>query len=450
MKFASIKTLKKNRKTRRNYAYRALERESLFHDTNSVDFERADKALSKFFERKLSKKEELEWALRELEYKQLTSSKDKNMKIFTKKAFNQGVKRISAESGVEIPKPSKGTWEAFRRSGASPIVSFVSLIQAKKVRRKISPEFFEAFYKQQVDLWKKAKSRYAKPLENLGINLKVLKRPQVEFIPRMESNKVKLLIPVGRPVGIRLLNRILKAIKKDKKETWKVRKMGSDDKGKIIFIQYMNPLKGTSLLLKFYSGHGKNLHKRKAPVPFITLIVPMNHFNKTLPKKINNPGMYMEYEKDILANYRKVSRMQVPLLVTKEKETLGGGKGGEVGYKEFQKIYSRVENYIEEIYKDGRDGSSKWYVENYNLGLDRALEIMLEFKDTITKETLGVKGELRKLIKLLEKDKKYIDQKEDTVAYSPAGIEFDRGPAMTDALQTIIDFVKHQIVIKSW
>lgn len=55
------------------------------------------------------------------------------MKVFTKRAFNAQVKKISAESGTPVPSPKKGTWERLRKKGISPEAAFVKVINADSV-----------------------------------------------------------------------------------------------------------------------------------------------------------------------------------------------------------------------------------------------------------------------------------------------------------------------------
>lgn len=72
MRIASHKTLRNHTRTRSRYAYNAIERECLIHDTDSEEFEKADQAMDDFENNKLSKAQELDWALRRQEYMHLT------------------------------------------------------------------------------------------------------------------------------------------------------------------------------------------------------------------------------------------------------------------------------------------------------------------------------------------------------------------------------------------
>lgn len=67
MKIASYKTLNNNKKTRIKYTLSAIERDSFSEDEKVV--EKSDKAFQMIAV--MTKKEMMEWATRELEYKQL-------------------------------------------------------------------------------------------------------------------------------------------------------------------------------------------------------------------------------------------------------------------------------------------------------------------------------------------------------------------------------------------
>ena len=55
------------------------------------------------------------------------------MKVFTKRAFNAQIKKISAESGTLVPSPKKGTWEKLRKSGMSPEAALIKVINTARV-----------------------------------------------------------------------------------------------------------------------------------------------------------------------------------------------------------------------------------------------------------------------------------------------------------------------------
>ena len=68
------------------------------------------------------------------------------MKVFTKRAFNAQIKRISAESRTPVPTPSKGTWERLRKKGMSPEAALIKVINAARV-----PELRVYQYQLQVE-----------------------------------------------------------------------------------------------------------------------------------------------------------------------------------------------------------------------------------------------------------------------------------------------------------
>lgn len=69
MRVANYKTLLNSRKTRRSYAYAAIERDSMSGE--EYLYLKADKALDNF--NSLTKAEMMEWATREQEYRLITN-----------------------------------------------------------------------------------------------------------------------------------------------------------------------------------------------------------------------------------------------------------------------------------------------------------------------------------------------------------------------------------------
>jgi len=65
MRIASYKTIRNNKKTRISYAYNALERDSM------NDLEGANEAFDSFLGRSMPREQELHWADREREWRQL-------------------------------------------------------------------------------------------------------------------------------------------------------------------------------------------------------------------------------------------------------------------------------------------------------------------------------------------------------------------------------------------
>ena len=252
---------------------------------------------------------------------------------------------------------------------------------------------------------------------------------------------VNISIPVGKPIGKRLLRKILVAVKKD--DNWKVINKDPGSNSNIVFIRYMSPIKGTSLLIKFYQGQGESSRKRKEPIPAITLIMPSLQFNKTLTKKVKKVIEYLEFENNVIANFRKIAHFKIPKLVTKEKEVLEGGKEGIEGYEEYKNAAERIEVYLESIYKKGKRGATSWNAENFNIGLDWALDTLYEFNDTVTERTKGSKGELRRLVKKLKLVQKKALGDKALKLKTRLGVELDRAPAMVDGIQEIIDFRNH-------
>ena len=71
MKIASCKTLNGSAKTRRAYAYNAIERASMEADLESERYEKADKAMTSFINGTMGKDEMLDWALEEKDYREV-------------------------------------------------------------------------------------------------------------------------------------------------------------------------------------------------------------------------------------------------------------------------------------------------------------------------------------------------------------------------------------------
>ena len=71
MRIASSKTIRNSTKTRRTYAYRAIERATF--DCLDEVVEEGEDAMLRFINRSMKKSEQLDWAYREQEYKILTS-----------------------------------------------------------------------------------------------------------------------------------------------------------------------------------------------------------------------------------------------------------------------------------------------------------------------------------------------------------------------------------------
>lgn len=67
-RIASSKTLRNSTKTRRQYAYNAIERATL--ERHGAEQEEADKAMTRLFNRTMKKDEMLHWAIDEVDYRQ--------------------------------------------------------------------------------------------------------------------------------------------------------------------------------------------------------------------------------------------------------------------------------------------------------------------------------------------------------------------------------------------
>lgn len=57
------------------------------------------------------------------------------MNVYKKEDFKEGVKKIVAKFGMEMPKPPKGTWEKLRKKGLTPAAALTkaSNMTEKKV-----------------------------------------------------------------------------------------------------------------------------------------------------------------------------------------------------------------------------------------------------------------------------------------------------------------------------
>lgn len=58
------------------------------------------------------------------------------MDVYKKEDFKEGVKKIVAKSEMEMPKPSKGTWEKLRKEGLTPAKAVIKA--EEMVEKKVS------------------------------------------------------------------------------------------------------------------------------------------------------------------------------------------------------------------------------------------------------------------------------------------------------------------------
>ena len=96
-RIASLKTLKSNKKTRWNYAYNAIERDSMSDDKETQT--KANKAMTALLNKKLSNDDMLNWAIREQEFRSLNEARKSLVGLDNVKV---GDKILVTRNGIKV------------------------------------------------------------------------------------------------------------------------------------------------------------------------------------------------------------------------------------------------------------------------------------------------------------------------------------------------------------